>query len=66
MSTRPIMRCSRARHSFAVVNPLNVLASGSELENSRKIVLNYRLGRLLHSWEETNAGRWAHYRHKFF
>uniref|UniRef100_A0A183C6S5 COesterase domain-containing protein n=1 Tax=Globodera pallida TaxID=36090 RepID=A0A183C6S5_GLOPA len=35
----------RARHFFAVVNPLNVLASGSELENSRNIVLNYRKGK---------------------
>lgn len=32
----------RARHFFAVVNPLNVLASDRELEQSRDTVLNYR------------------------
>lgn len=34
----------RARHFFAIVNPLNLLVSENTLETSRKIVLNYRKG----------------------
>ncbi|CAK5074981.1 unnamed protein product [Meloidogyne enterolobii] len=34
----------RARHFFAIVNPLNLFVSSQKLEQCRKIVLNYRKG----------------------
>nr|CAD2170863.1 unnamed protein product [Meloidogyne enterolobii] len=34
----------RARHFFAIVNPLNLFISSQKLEQCRKIVLNYRKG----------------------
>lgn len=37
----------RARHFFAVVNPLNLFANNSELEQAQKIVLDYRLKRTI-------------------
>lgn len=35
---------NRAKHFFLLTNPLNLLASDSELEKARNIVNNYRSG----------------------
>lgn len=32
----------RAKHFFSITNPLNVLATGNELEKAKKIVQTYR------------------------
>jgi Tricarboxylate carrier. len=32
----------RAKHFFSITNPLNVLATGKELEKAKKIVQTYR------------------------
>lgn len=36
---------NRAKHFFLLTNPLNLLASETELKNAQKIVLNYRAGK---------------------
>lgn len=35
----------RAKHFFATTNPLNVLASDSDLEKAKEIVTSYRAGK---------------------
>ena len=35
----------RAKHFITITNPLNVLASDEELENAKKIVQAYKLGK---------------------